>query len=133
ANVLEAALGPKTERKDFIASAQAEAEAVYRQAGITWNPVGQGASDPRREELMQMQPVAGAMRFGGSSTQSLQRGTPAIETDYLNGEIVLLGRLHGVPTPVNAALVALGQRLIAERLSPGELSRDDVAAALGQP
>ncbi len=80
---------------------------------------------------MEMQPVAGAMRFGGSSTQSLQRGTPSIETDYLNGEIVLLGRLHGVPTPVNAALVALGQRLIAERLEPGAISRDELAAALG--
>ena len=78
-----------------------------------------------------MQPVAGAHRFGGSSTQSLQRGTPSIETDYLNGEIVLLGRLHGVPAPVNAYLVALGQRLIAERLGPGEVSREEVAAALG--
>ena len=31
------------------------------------------------------------------------RGDGSIEADYLNGEIVLLGRLHGVPTPVNAA------------------------------
>ena len=36
------------------------------------------------------------------------RASPAapasIETDYLNGEISLLGRLHGVPTPANRAL-----------------------------
>ena len=33
----------------------------------------------------------------------------SIEADYLNGEIVLLGRLHGVPTPVNAGLLEAGQ------------------------
>jgi 2-dehydropantoate 2-reductase len=130
-NVLEAALGPHSDRKAFINLAQAEAEAVYRAAGIEWNAVGAGSNDPRSKGLMEMQPVAGAHRFGGSSTQSLQRGTPSIETDYLNGEIVLLGRLLGVPTPVNAYLVALGQRLIAERLDPGAISRDELAAALG--
>ena len=41
-------------------------------------------------------------QLGGSSWQSLVRGTGTIETDFLNGEIVLLGRLHGIPTPVNA-------------------------------
>ncbi len=131
ANVLEAALGPKADRKAFIDRAQAEADAVYRAAGIAWNSVGAGSNDPRTKGQMEMQPVAGAMRFGGSSTQSLQRGTPSIETDYLNGEIVLLGRLHGVPTPVNAGLVTLGQRLIAERLGPGEVSHEEVAALLG--
>jgi lysophospholipase L1-like esterase len=34
----------------------------------------------------------------------LARATGSIETDYLNGEIAMLGRLHGVPTPVNALL-----------------------------
>ena len=46
-------------------------------------------------------------RPGASSWQSLARGTGSIEADYLNGEIVLLGRLHGVATPVNAALQRL--------------------------
>jgi 2-dehydropantoate 2-reductase len=130
-NVLEAALGPDSDRKAFIGKVQAEAEAVYRAAGIVWNAVGLGTTDPRREGVMEMRSVAGAPRFGGSSTQSLQRGSPSIETDYLNGEIVLLGRLHGVPTPANAYLVALGQRLIVERLAPGAVPLEEVAAALG--
>jgi 2-dehydropantoate 2-reductase len=130
-NVLEAALGPDTDRKALHGKAQAEAEAVYRSAGIAWMAVGLGTSDLRREGMMEMRPVAGAPRFGGSSTQSVLRGSPSIETDYLNGEIVLLGRLHGVPTPVNAYLVSLGQRLIAERLEPGAIAREEVAAALG--
>ena len=51
--------------------------------------------------------IEGARARGGSTWQSLARGTGTIETDYLNGEIALLGRLHGVPTPVNAALQAI--------------------------
>jgi 2-dehydropantoate 2-reductase len=53
---------------------------------------------------MHVQPVDGQKRSGGSSWQSLARGTHSIESDYLNGEIVMLGRLHGVPTPVNALM-----------------------------
>ena len=48
-----------------------------------------------------MKPIEGVRREGGSSWQSLARGPGSIEADYLNGEIVLLGRLHGVPTPAN--------------------------------
>lgn len=51
-------------------------------------------------------PVAGRARQGGSTWQSVQRGLVSVETDFLNGEIVRLGLLHGVPTPVNAALQA---------------------------
>lgn len=129
-NVLEAALGPGTDRKPFADKAQAEAEAVYRVAGIEWTEVAPGV-DPRRKGLSELREIAGVRRFGGSSTQSLQRGTPAIETDYLNGEVVLLGRLNGVPTPVNAYLTALGQRLIAEKLAPGAIDRAELVAAIG--
>ena len=55
----------------------------------------------RRGDRLRLQPVDGELRPGGSSWQSLARGVGTIETDYLNGEIVLLGRLHGVPTPAN--------------------------------
>jgi 2-dehydropantoate 2-reductase len=41
-----------------------------------------------------------------STLQSLRRGQPT-EIDYLNGEIVRVGREVGVPTPYNATAVAL--------------------------
>jgi 2-dehydropantoate 2-reductase len=48
-----------------------------------------------------------------STWQSFARGAGS-EVDHLNGEIVLLGRRHGVPTPVNEALQrALGARAAA--------------------
>ena len=56
---------------------------------------------------------------GGSSWQSLARGAGSIEAEFLNGEIVLLGGLHGVPTPVNALLQRLAVRAAAEGAAPG--------------
>ena len=50
-------------------------------------------------------PPRAARRPGRAS----RGATGAVETDYLNGEIVLLGRLHGVATPVNDAAVPAGR------------------------
>jgi 2-dehydropantoate 2-reductase len=127
-NVLEAALGPDADRTRFADLLQAEGERVYRAAGIDWIPIG--SDDPRRRGVMEMGEIAGVSRSGGSSTQSLMRGAGSIETDYLNGEIVVLGRLHGVPTPVNAWFCALGARLVREGLRPGAVSAAEIAAGL---
>jgi 2-dehydropantoate 2-reductase len=79
--------------------AQTEAEAVLAAAGIDIQP---------REEAalahVQIQDVPGHEWAGSSSRQSFARGTGTVEADNLNGEIVLLGRLHGIPTPVNELL-----------------------------
>lgn len=48
----------------------------------------------------------GAVPNPGSTLQSIRRGQLS-EIDYLNGAVVAVGRAVGVPTPVNAALVAL--------------------------
>jgi 2-dehydropantoate 2-reductase len=70
--------------------------------------------------------VGGRERGGGSSWQSLARSSGAIEADYLNGEIVLLGRLHGVPTPVNALLQRMANRFATERRAPGSMSEQEL-------
>src|SRR5689334_5987853 len=85
---------------ELVARARDEAQACFMAAGADWAPWpevrarGEAVSPPRA--------VHGSEHRFSSSWQSLQRGTGRIEVDYLNGEIVLLGRLHGVPTPVNA-------------------------------
>ncbi|HEX2552268.1 MAG TPA: 2-dehydropantoate 2-reductase N-terminal domain-containing protein [Microvirga sp.] len=127
-NILEAALGVEADIKRFAAILRAEAEAVYAAAGIRWQDVG--GSDPRRKELMRYEPIAGVDRAGGSTTQSLARGAGSVETDYLNGEIVLLGRLHGVPVPANAFVLGLSARMARENLAPGFISAADVEAGL---
>jgi len=128
-NVVEAALGHGSRSGPLMDAIQAEAEAVYAAAGIDWVAVGN--ADPRRNGLMEMGAVAGVTRSGGSSIQSLKRGTGTIETDYLNGEIVLLGRLHGVPTPLNAGLVTIGHELVAKGAKPGSMSEAELRVRLG--
>lgn len=125
-NMLEAALGPGADTAPFLPPLRAEAEAAFAAAGIVWRDVGSG--DPRRAALMRQAPVAGVARSGGSSTQSLARGTGTLETDWLNGEVVLLGRLHGIPTPANAFLVGLGARLVRAGLRPGAVTPGEIAA-----
>ena len=130
-NIVEAALGSRSgASRRFQSVLRAEGEAVLAAAGIAWRDVG--AADPRREALMRLGEVAGIERTGGSSTQSLARGTGSIETDWLNGEIVLLGRLHGVPVPANAWFVDLSVRLVREGRQPGAVSAAEVVAGLAR-
>jgi 2-dehydropantoate 2-reductase len=42
----------------------------------------------------------------GSTLQSIKRGKNT-EIDYLNGEIVKLGKKNGIPTPANSLIVEL--------------------------
>jgi 2-dehydropantoate 2-reductase len=127
-NILQAALGLDADYKHLEALLRAEAEAAYRAAGIRWLDVG--AADARRAQLMQQRPIAGIDRLGSSTTQSLARGAGSIETDYLNGEIVLLGRLHGVPVPANTYFTELGARMAREGLKPGAILLAEAEAEL---
>jgi 2-dehydropantoate 2-reductase len=128
-NVVEAALGHGSRSGPLMDAIQAEADRVYDAAKI--DRIAIGNADPRRKGLMEAGPVEGATRTGGSSVQSLKRGTGTIETDYLNGEIVLLGRLHGVPTPLNAGLVAVGHELIGKGAKPGSMTEAELRGRLG--
>ncbi|NUU24463.1 MAG: ketopantoate reductase family protein, partial [Streptomycetaceae bacterium] len=76
-------------------------------------------------------PLHGAPRGGGSSWQSLNRGTGTIEADYLNGEIALLGRLHGVPTPLNDLLQRLANTFARERRAPGSMPVGELVRLTG--
>ena len=102
ANSIEATVTPDPQVKDLAAIVRAEGEACLRAAGIDF--ASRDEDKERRADRMHVQPVNGEFRGGGSSWQSLARGTRSIETDYLNGEIVLLGRIHGVATPANALM-----------------------------
>jgi hypothetical protein len=62
-------------------------------------------------EGLSLLPVPGEpAQLGGSSWQSLVRGTGTIETDFLNGEITLIARRLGRPAPINTRLTALARR-----------------------
>jgi 2-dehydropantoate 2-reductase len=116
-NIVGAAFGAGEEAEPLRKALRAEAEAVLSAAGIAWRDVS--VADPRRDQMKQGE-IAGVARAGSSTAQSLARGAGSVETDYLNGEIALLARLHGVPAPVNAAVTSLGARLAASGAAPGE-------------
>jgi 2-dehydropantoate 2-reductase len=120
-NAVEVVIGPGAAGQEIARLAREEGAACLRAAGI------EVATD---SSPLDVRPIHGRDRLGGSSYQSLQRGTGTIEADYLNGEIVLLGREHGVPTPVNELLQNLANRMAREGLEPGLLTTEEFRTAL---
>jgi len=120
-NAVEALCGPSVRRGAIGKRAREEGVACLRAAGIEFAE----AREPARTDAIRPRPVAGQERPGGSTWQSLARGAGSIETDYLNGEVVLLGRSHGVPTPVNELLQQLANELARERRPPGLLGEPE--------
>ncbi|GHF64170.1 ketopantoate reductase family protein [Seohaeicola zhoushanensis] len=128
-NIVDAAIGRGALFKKIQPLLTAEGEAVLRAAGIAWQDVG--IDDPRRESLMRFAKVTGANRAGSSTLQSFARGAGSVETDFLNGEIVMLGAQHGVPTPVNGWFCRLADRMLREGIAPGAIDPTEVERALG--
>ena len=130
ANAVEALCG--TTRDDaaaeLVARADAEGRAVLGAAGIA--VLDEAAHDAARADFT-MSRLPGLEHSGGSSWQSLVRGTGSIEADHLNGEIVLLGRLHGVPTPVNAVLQRRARQAAAIGATPGSIAADALLRETG--
>lgn len=105
-----------------------EADAVFKAAGIDCADTGETRG--RRKGLMEMGEIEGVPRAGNSSLQGLLRGNVDTEVDFLNGEIVLLGRLHGVPTPANETIQRRANELIRSGGEPQSLSASDLLSEI---
>jgi 2-dehydropantoate 2-reductase len=128
-NAVEAICGPQARAGRISDLAEEEGEACLRAAGVDFASAEE--DEVRRGDLVTRRPVGDRARPGGSSWQSLSRSTGTIETDYLSGEIVMLGRLHGVPTPVNSVLQLLATRIAAERRPPGSVPAEEALRLAG--
>ncbi|HVJ96041.1 MAG TPA: 2-dehydropantoate 2-reductase N-terminal domain-containing protein [Acidimicrobiia bacterium] len=129
ANAAEAVCGPDDpDTPELARRARREGVAVLEAAGIAFASRDEDAE--RRGTLLTPRPINGQTRGGGSSWQSLQRGTGHIEADYLNGEIVLLGRQFDVPTPVNVGLQHAANDAARRGDKPGATSAAMLLAAL---
>ena len=127
-NAIDALIGRDQRIDGLDARVRAEGDAVLAAAGIGVATADEDAE--RRGDALPWRGPAAGTRAGSSSWQSLARGSGAIEADYLNGEIVLLGRLHGVPTPVNAALQRLANDAARRGLAPASTPVDEVIRAV---
>jgi 2-dehydropantoate 2-reductase len=128
-NVFEALTGSTQEVGGLLEAAEAEARAIFDAAGVRYIDDAEEAAT--RATGFTVQPVPGVEgRSGGSTWQSLTRGTRDIETDYLNGEIVLLAHRIGSTAPINSRLARLGRRAATTGARPGDLSPDALAEEL---
>lgn len=122
-NAVQAVCGADSEEGVLEEMLQAETLAVYAGAGIDYASPEEFNSATAR---LKRGEVEDFQRGGGSTWQSIARGTGSIETDYLNGEVILLGALHGVATPVNRALQDCAARVLRDRLPPGAIGPEAV-------
>lgn len=119
-NSVEAMCPRDRDAATLAARARDEGRACLDVAGIAYASADEERE--RRGDRLRVGVIDGRSRGGGSSWQSLARGTGAIESDYLNGEVVLLGRLHRVPTPVNELLAREARAAAIARTPPGTIS-----------
>ncbi len=114
---------------ELVRRVDAEGRAVLAAAGI--EVVGNEEWRAYRRDQVQLVAVEGRERSGGSSWQSASRGTGSVEADFLNGEIALLGRLHGVATPLNDLLQREANALVRDRRPPGSVTPGELLAKVG--
>jgi 2-dehydropantoate 2-reductase len=127
-NAVGALFSPSERRRELSERITAEGRAVLDAAGVSY--LAPEITDiEARWRRWGVRDIDGRSRAGSSTWQSLARGTGALETDYLNGEIVLQGRLHGVPTPLNERLCELAAAAAREHRAPGSLSADELLVA----
>lgn len=84
----------------------------------------------RRARSLMPEPIAGRARVGASTWQSVARGTGSVETDFLNGEIALLGRRYGVATPANVLLQVVSAEVATGRRESGSMSEEEFRDSL---
>jgi 2-dehydropantoate 2-reductase len=106
-NGVDAACRPGPEADRLADLAVAEGEAALAAAGIAVA----SAEEDRERRADHLRQRADLSPAGGSTWQSVTRGNGSTEIDYLAGEVVLLGRLHGVPIPACEAIQRATARL----------------------
>ena len=129
-NAFQAACGFEARSQKIIRALRAEALACYQAAGIEFVP--EDELQARVRSQIKLADIEGHPRAGGSSWQSLMRSLPTIEADFLNGEIVMLGRLHGIPTPCNALLQHVANRMARTGQQPGSIPVEDLERQLDE-
>jgi 2-dehydropantoate 2-reductase len=129
ANAVQALVGSAEDFGEVADRLQEEAREVYRSCGIDWASTDQEAKLRGDDFTIRLVPGA-PEELGGSSWQSMARGSGSIETDYLNGEIVLLARAHGGDAPLNAIVQRLAREAAAAGAGVGSMTLAQLESVL---
>ena len=124
ANAVEALFEPGDDATELGRLVRREGSAVLQAAAIDVASVEEDRE--RRGERL----TPRLARGGGSTWQSMRRGTGSLETDYLNGEIAMLARMHGVASPANALLQATANDAARRKLEPVSIRASDLLERL---
>jgi 2-dehydropantoate 2-reductase len=127
-NAVEAACGVQARFGELSRLARAEGAAVLEAAHIPFTSAAEDRA--RRASKLTMEPAGGLGWQGGSTWQSLARGTGEVEARWLNGEIVRIGEAVGVRASVNALLVEVAEEMAAAGEVPGSRDEADLLARL---
>jgi 2-dehydropantoate 2-reductase len=123
-NAMGAITDGQGDNTNYMTQVRREAERCFQAAGVPYeSPEAFGKRSREQHRQSELPP---GVRNLGSSWQSLQRGLGSIEADFLNGEIVRLGRLHAVPTPYNEVLQEVANSMAARREKPGKFTAQDL-------
>lgn len=129
-NALQALVGPAGGTRSIAEALDAEAREVLDAASI--EVTADAEEEAARAAGFTMRAVAGVPDdVGGSTWQSLQRGTGNVETDYLNGEIARIAHGLGREAPLNARLASLVRQAAGRGQPPGEVTAAELAESLG--
>jgi 2-dehydropantoate 2-reductase len=127
-NAMGAITDGRGDADHYLAAVRREAEQCFQAAGIAYEPPAD--FQVRAAAVHRQSPLPPGVRNLGSSWQSLQRGLGTTEADFLNGEIVRLGRLHGIPTPYNELLQLVAAQMASRGDQPGAFTAEQLEALL---
>ena len=128
-NAADAACGRDGRNARVVAVAIEEGRRAFDAADIRYRQPDEMKERMRlRMATMQFDLPVGDTFLGGSTWQSLAKGATTLETDYFNGEINMLGRIHGIATPANVFLQQLAATMLRHKTQPGMRSTADLDA-----
>jgi ketopantoate reductase len=119
--------GPLRDRAERLL--RDEAREILAAAGFEFADLAADTAGER--DRIAPRPTSSPQYTGNSTAQSLTRTSP-VETDFLNGEIVLAARLLGRGAPANAAIAERVHRALRDATAPGTLDDGDLLATLPQ-
>jgi 2-dehydropantoate 2-reductase len=123
-NAMGAITDGKGDSRAFLGEVRKEAEACLTAAGLPFE--SRESFDARMKQNRGTNELPDGVRNLGSTWQSLMRGTGNVESDYLNGEIVRLGREHDIATPHNALLQEMASAMAIRGERPGRYTAQDL-------
>ncbi|MCX6648431.1 MAG: ketopantoate reductase family protein [Candidatus Bathyarchaeota archaeon] len=126
-NALEAITDARGDADAYNRAARAEAETVWRRAGIEWEDFHEYEKRSKTIRGTNKMPKGYEGDTKRSSTwQSLTRGTGNIEAEAINGDIVKLGRALGIPTPYNETLWRVAEDMARKGEKPGRYTIEEL-------